>query len=258
MQCQTLVIEREGPVARVWLNRPERRNALNQIILEEIPTVFDWLQTEYEIKVVILGGRGAGFCAGADMKEPPGIARMSEPSGVSSRERHWLAYLGRRALEAIERLDAVTIARIHGHAVGGGLLLALACDLRVAAEGTLFFFPEVELGSPLDWRGIPRLIREVGLARAKQLVFLSERFDAHQAEGYGLLNKVVAQDQLDATVRDWANRLAEKPEAVVRMSKAQFRASTALFSIGETAEFESALLLEALRDEAAGSKFGPK
>lgn len=253
-----MVIEREGLIAHVWLNRPERRNALNQKALEEIVEVFDWLQTQYEIKVVTVGGRGASFCAGADMKEPPGLARISASSGVSSRERHWLANLGRRALEAVERLDAVTIARIHGHAIGGGLLLALACDLRIAAEKTLFFFPEVELGNPLDWRGVPRLIREVGLARAKELVFLSGRIDANQAEHYGLLNRVVPQEQLDATVHDWANRLAEKPEVVVRMSKAQFRACTSTLSIGEIAEFEGALLLEALRDEVARSKFGPK
>ncbi len=256
MEWKTLTVERDGAVAHVWLSQPERRNALSQIVLEEIAAVFTWLQTQYDVRVVVFGGRGVTFCAGADMKDPPGLARMMTPDGVSAGERRWLAQLGLRAVEAIERLNAVTIARVHGHAIGGGILLMLACDLRIAAEGTVFFFPEVELGSPLDWKGIPRMIREVGFARARQLVLLCERFDAAEAERYGMVNRVVPPDQLDAATREWSDRLVEKPDAVLHMSKAQFRAYAAAVPLGDASEFETELLLEALREDAAREGFG--
>jgi enoyl-CoA hydratase/carnithine racemase len=254
----TLRLERNGPIACVWLNRPDRRNALNQGMLEEIAEVFGLLQPEYDIRAVILGGLGLSFCAGADLKEPPGVARMAAESGVSARERRWFARLGPRALEAIERLDAVTIARIHGHAVGGGLLLALSCDLRIAAEGTFFSVPEVGLGDVFNWRGVPRLVREVGFARARQIVLLGERFDAACAERYGLLNRVVPPDQLDAAVFDLANRIAKSPETAVNTAKVQFRAYGATIPLGDASEFESNLQIEALRDPTNQNQFRAK
>jgi hypothetical protein len=99
-------------------------------------------------------------------------------SGASAGARRHAAQVGLRALEAIERCEAITIARLHGHVIGGGLVLALGCDLRVAAAGASFHIPEVDLGVPLTWGAAPRLAREVGLARAKELILLCDRFDA--------------------------------------------------------------------------------
>jgi enoyl-CoA hydratase/carnithine racemase len=183
---------------------------------------------------------------------------MTAPTGVSPRERRWLAHLGRRALDAIEQLDAVTIARVHGHAIGGGLLLALACDFRISAEGTTFFFPEVELGTPLDWRGVPRLIREIGLARAREVVMMSKRFMTAEAERYGILNQVVAPEQLDETIAKWAAALTAKPDAAILLSKAQFRAYGATLTLGDSAEFEAELLLQTLGSEVARAAFRSK
>ncbi len=255
-EWETLSVERDGPVTWVWLDRPKQRNALNQVLLEEIEQVFRWVQTEYETRVVVLGGRGRSFCAGADVKQPPGLERMAAPSGVTPRERRWLANLGTRALEAIERLDALTIARVHGHAIGGGLLLALACDLRIVADDTVFAIPELDLGDTLNWRGVPRLIAEVGIVRARELVYLSDRFDAARAERYGLVNLVAPSDQIDGAVREWAKRLADKPEGVLQLTKSQFRAYTATLSLGDASEFESNLQLEVLRDAAMREQFG--
>lgn len=255
MSWETMTVEVAGPVAQVWLDRPKARNALNQRMLEELAAAFEWLERQYDVRVVILGGHGPTFCAGADRKDAPGVARMTAAS-ASVRERHWLARLGNRALDAIERLDAVTIARIHGHAIGGGVLLALACDFRIAAEGTVFFFPEVELASPLDWRGIPRMAREIGLARAREMVLMGERVDAVRAERFGLLNRVVPADQLDAAVLDWAQRVVERPELAVHMGKTQFRAYAATIPIGDASQFEPTLLLEALKDDRAKANFG--
>jgi enoyl-CoA hydratase/carnithine racemase len=255
MEWKTIVVSEEGPVATVWLNRPEVRNAINQTMLEELAAAYHQLATRFDIRVVVLGGRGSSFCAGADRKDAPGVARIVA-ADASARERHWLARLGDRALEAIEGLEAVTIARIQGHAIGGGVLLATACDFRIAAEGTRFFFPEVELASPLDWRGVPRMIREIGPARAREMVMLSERVDAATAERWHLVNKVVAADQLDGAVRELAERAAGKPELSIQMSKAQFRAYTASQVLGDASVFETNLMLEALGGEQARANFG--
>jgi len=255
MEWKTIAVSYEGPVATVWLNRPEARNAINQTMLEEIADAFHRLGTRYDVRVVVLGGRGPSFCAGADRKDSPGVARMTA-ADATPRERHWLARLGDRALEAIESLEAVTIARIQGHAIGGGVLLATACDFRIAAEGTRFFFPEVELASPLDWRGVPRMIREIGPARAREMVMLSERVDAATAERWHLVNRFVPADQLDQAVRDLAERAARTPEISVQMSKAQFRAYAASQVLGDVTLIETHLMLGALGGEEARANFG--
>ena len=234
MTYDTLSIEHDGPIVRLWLNRPERRNALNAQALEEIAAVFTELQRSFGSLVVVLGGRGSAFCAGADRKDPP--ARLARGTGANARERRYTAQVGRRALEAIERVEAITIARLHGYAIGGGLALALACDLRVAAASTWFHIPEVDLGIPLSWGAAPRLAREVGIARAKELILLCDRFNAQTAEGYGMHNRVVPDDELDAAVDGWAQRLAAKPAWALHMTKTQFRAYGRAVVLGDVTE----------------------
>ena len=172
MEWKTLSLAREGSILRLWLDRPQRRNALNTDTLEELAALFTSLQIDFRTRVVILGGRGPSFCAGADRTDPPGSARLAASSDATERERRYVSQIGLRACRAIEEVEAVTIARVHGHAIGGGLALALACDFRIAAEGTLFHVPEVDLGIPLTWGATPRLIQEVGAARARELILL--------------------------------------------------------------------------------------
>ena len=118
---ETLDLEREGPLLRVWLARPAKRNALNGTALREIEALFHALQTDFETRVVVLGGRGLAFSSGADRGDPPGSSRMGASSGVSDRERRYTAQLGQRACQAIEALEAVTLARLHGFVLGGVL-----------------------------------------------------------------------------------------------------------------------------------------
>jgi len=241
MPYDTLELDCDGSVAHVWLNRPERLNALNPRALDEIGTAFESLQTRFDTQVVVLAGRGRAFCAGADRKDPP--SRLARGSGAGARERRWTSLIGRRALEAIERCEAVTIARLHGHVVGGGLARAQACDFRLAAEGTSLHIPEVDLGIPLGWGAVPRLVREVGAARAKELILLCERFDAAAAERMGLVNRVVPADALDATVADWAARLAAKPPWAVHMTKSQFQAYGKTAVLGDVTTMDGDLLI---------------
>ncbi|HEV7733165.1 MAG TPA: enoyl-CoA hydratase/isomerase family protein [Candidatus Binatia bacterium] len=247
MSHTTLTVEHDGPITRVWLDRPAKLNALNPTALEEIVTVFDGLQQRFDTQVVVLGGRGRAFCAGADRTDPP--ARLARGSGAGARERRWVSQLGRRALEAIERCEAITIARLHGHVIGGGVVLAMACDFRLAAASALLHVPEVDLGIPLTWGAVPRLIRELGMARAKEVVLLCDRIDAARAERLGLLNAVVADEALDATVDDWARRLAAKPPWAVHMTKTQFQAYGQATTNGDVTASDGDLLAAATAED---------
>jgi enoyl-CoA hydratase/carnithine racemase len=256
MTYDTLTIEHDGPIARIWLNRPERRNAVNARALEELAAAFTDLLQRFDTTVVVLGGRGAAFCAGADRKDPP--ARMAKGSNAGARERRYTSQVGRRAIEAIERVEAITIARLHGYAIGGGLALALACDLRIAAASTIFHIPEVDLGIPLSWGAAPRLAREVGMARAKELILLCDRFDAATAERYGMLNRVVPDDELDAAVDAWAQRLAAKPAWALHMTKTQFRAYSRSIVLGDVTEGDGDMIALASAEDPTRFAFPPK
>jgi enoyl-CoA hydratase/carnithine racemase len=256
MNYGTLTLEQDGPIARVWLDRPERLNALNALALQEIAEVFTELQRRFDAPVIVFGGRGRAFCAGADRKDPP--SRLPGSTGAGIRERRYAAQMGRRALEAIERAEAITIARLHGHVVGGGLALALACDLRIAAAGTQFAIPEVDLGIPLSWGAVPRLAREVGMARAKELILLCDPFDAASALRYGMLNRAVAEAELDSFVDDWARRLAAKPPAAIHMTKTQFRAYGHALPLGDVTETDGDLLGAATAEDPSRFLLPPK
>ena len=256
MSFTTLEVERSGPVARVWLSRPDCLNALDTTALEEIAECFTGFQTDFDARVVVLGGRGRSFCAGADRKAPPAAATLAPDSGAGPRERRHAAQLGRRALAAIEGLEAVTLARLHGHAIGGGLCLALACDFRVAAEGTQLRVPEVELGIPLTWGATPRLVRDVGAVRAREILLLCEAFDARRALDWGLLHRVVPGDELDACVDDLAARLAAMPGMAVHMTKTQLRGYAAGLGLGDPTEADGDQLLAAMASAEARRRFG--
>jgi enoyl-CoA hydratase/carnithine racemase len=255
MSWQTLETERDGAILRVWLARPARRNALDTTALEEIAALFTALQRDFATRVVVLGGRGPSFCAGADRRDPPGRARMAADSGASERERRHAAQIGLRACRAVEECEAVTIARVHGHAVGGGAALALACDFRIAAEDAVFHVPEVDLGIPLSWGAVARLVHELGAARAREAILLCDRFDARRAEAWGAVHRAVPAAELDAVVDEWARRLAAKPEVAVHMTKTQLRGYALAARLGDVTESDGDLLAAASRLSAARRAF---
>jgi len=255
MQWTRLDVERSGPILRVWLNRPEKRNALDTAALEEITELFTGLQADFDTRVVVLGGRGPSFCGGADRGNPPGGARMLASSGASERERRHASQLGFRACRAIEDAEAVTIARIQGHAVGGGVVLALACDFRIVAESALFQVPEVDLGIPFTWGAVPRLIGEVGAARAREIILMCDRIDGTRAERWGMAHRAVPEEELDGAVDDWAGRIAAKPEIAVHMTKTQLRAYGRRAALGDVSEADGDLLLGASRVGIARDRF---
>ena len=254
---QTLEVERDGPVLRVWFNRPDRRNALNATALEEVETLFTGLQSDFETRVVVLGGRGISFCAGADRTDPPGSVAFKTSAGGNERKRRFLLQLGLRAARAVEDTEVVTVARIQGHAVGGGCVLAAACDFRIATHGTKFHVPEVDLGIPLTWGATPRLIQEIGAARTRELILLCDPVDGRTAASWGLAHRSVEEADLDTEVERWVSRILGLPEVAVHMTKTQLRAYALRARLGDVTETDGDILGAASRGSAARTRFQP-
>ncbi len=249
---ETLEIERAGPVLRVWLNRPARRNAVDETMIREVGELFLGLEQDFDVRVVVLGGRGPTFCAGADRKPPEHRGRETTPG---DREARWIAQLGRRAARAIEDCPVPTIARIQGHAIGGGCCFALSCDFRIAERGALFRLPEVELGVPLTWAGVPRLIQEIGAARARELLLLCKDVGGETAERWGMVHRAVAAEELDAEVERFVADILDRPELAVDMTKTQLRGYSRLGALGDASEADGDLLGLARRTPESGRRF---
>jgi enoyl-CoA hydratase/carnithine racemase len=203
----TLRLDLSAPVARLTLARPERLNALSPQALQELISASEALAQTDDAKVVVVSGEGRAFCAGFD---------IDTISGPPDRDR---IDLGRRMADAVGRIPALTVAAIHGHCVGGGLVLAASCDVRIAADGTRFSIPEVDLGIPLAWGGIPRLVRELGPAVTKELVLSCRPFSAAEAHALRFLNRVVPDGDLQAEVEALAVDLAKRPRFLIRHTK---------------------------------------
>ncbi|MCZ7526985.1 MAG: enoyl-CoA hydratase/isomerase family protein [Acidimicrobiia bacterium] len=217
---ETLTVEAGGPVGRLTLRRPERLNALNLRCLGELVDAARMLDRDQAVKVVVVAGEGRAFCAGVDLDDfASRVALDDASSGGDRRPAREAADQGRRMAEAVTGMRAVTIARIQGHCVGGGLVLAAACDLRVAAEDAVFSIPEVDLGIPLAWGGVPRLVRELGPALTKELVMTCRPFDAAEAAALRFVNRVVPAGRLDAEVDGLAEALAVKSTLTLTVTK---------------------------------------
>ena len=239
---ETLHVEVDGRIGRLTLDQPAKLNPLGTVPLREIAEAARWFDNT-PASIVVVTGAGRAFSSGFDLREFAGGS-----AGTSSRDQ---ADLGRLMAEAMERMTALTIAAIKGPCVGGGVVLAGACDLRIAADDTVFSIPEVDLGIPLAWGGIPRLVREIGPALTRELVLTCRPFDAHEAKSIGFVNRVVARDDLDAEVDALATQLAAKAPSVVRATKRQV--NEALEDVATTAGAwaDADLLGAALRDPQA-------
>jgi enoyl-CoA hydratase/carnithine racemase len=145
-------------------------------------------------------------------------------------------------VSAIADAEVVTIARLQGYVLGGGLCLALACDFRIATTDAQLGLPEMDLGLPLTWGGTALLVHEIGAARARELIMLADNVDGVRAETMGLVHRAVDPEVLDAVVDDWAARLAAKREGAIHMAKTQFRALARQRGLGDTTETDGDLL----------------
>jgi enoyl-CoA hydratase len=206
-----LLVERDGPLVTLRIDRPAKRNALDAALLDSLQAALLELANDRGARAVILTGGESVFAAGVDIGSfaaAPGVANAYR--AAEARARCW---------EALTHLPQPTIAAVAGYALGGGCELALACDLRLAAESARFGQPEVRLGLIPGAGGTQRLPRLIGATRAKELIFFGDPIDAQEAYRLGLVNRVVPTDRLLAEAREWATRLAALPPLALAMAK---------------------------------------
>jgi enoyl-CoA hydratase/carnithine racemase len=237
MTYETLLVERDGPIMTVRLNRPQKRNAIDGQMHLDLQAVCRELADDFDTRVVILGGEGAAFSSGADTSE------WGQPGSDNELELRHASGIGSRTSAALEGLDQIAIAAVHGYAVGGGVVLAVCCDLRVAGQSSWFSIPEVELGIPLSWNALPRLAREMGFARALELTVTCERFSAQQAHQYGLVTHLAADGEEMETARGLAARIVAMPPLPVALTKATMKALKRGSEMGDAVYSDSDLLL---------------
>lgn len=247
----TLDSERIGDVLHIWLDREQKLNAVDTVMLREVGDCFQRFEREHHARVIVLGGKGRSFSVGADRSPDP------DPEyPTTERGKRWFNHLGRRACRAIEDCDIPTIARVQGHAIGGGMCFAMSCDFRITTPNTAWYLPEVELGVPLTWAAIPRLSQEIGAARARQLVMLSDRIDGTTAAEWAVAHECVDEDQLDDAITRWTDRVVALPELAVHMTKTTMRGYSRLMSLGDASEADADLLQLAHLDPTVAANFG--
>jgi len=211
MAFDNLLLERDGAVASITINRPKVLNALNTQTLDELRRAILELKQDAGVRVVILTGAGEkSFVAGADINE------LAVQTPTSGRE-HALA--GQHVFDLIENMGKPVIAAINGYALGGGCELAMACTLRIAADTAKLGQPEVALGLIPGYAGTQRLPRLVGKGKAMEMILTGEIIDAQTAFAVGLANHVVPADQLETKTMEIANRIAEKSPIALRLAK---------------------------------------
>ena len=216
MTLERLEVDFDGPVARIWLNRPDVRNAFDGLMVTELrKTLFD-LRSADAVRVIVLGGRGAAFSAGADLAWMKAMAGFSREENL--REAQALADLFFTVYESPKPV----VARVHGAALGGGAGLVAACDIPVAALGTQFGFTEVRLGI-LPAVISPYVVAKIGESAARELFLTGERFEAVRALEIGLVRAAVPEDDLDAAVEARVQELLKAGPRAVAEAKALIR-----------------------------------
>ena len=218
-------------ICTIKINRPDKLNAMNMDVAKELVTIFENLGRDDSVKVIILTGEGdKAFSAGAD------IEYMSKISPDESEE---YAKLGQQVTATVENVKQPTIAAINGFALGGGCELAMSCDIRIAADTAKMGQPEVTIGIPPGWGGTQRLMRIVGIAKAKELVYTGKMIKADEALTIGLVNQVVELSSLMDETMKMAKTIAANSAIAVRMSKAAINK-------GRNADLDTGLGIELL------------
>jgi 2-(1,2-epoxy-1,2-dihydrophenyl)acetyl-CoA isomerase len=226
---ETLVVQRrEDGIVTVTLNRPEKKNAINAKMWDELIEVFTEVGESDADRVMVLTGAGDGFCSGADL------------GGETGADKHQLArmhHINRVGL-ALHALPKPVIAKVNGVAAGAGLNMALGCDLIVASDRARFSEIFAKRGLSVDLGGSWLLPRLIGMHRAKEMILLADILNAAEAERIGLVNRVVPHDELDAFVDDWAKKLAAGPPLALAMSKRMLNNAFSV-SLSEALDAES-------------------
>jgi len=210
MLYQNILLETRDRISTLTINRPDKRNALNQATRDEILNALDVLEKSSDSRILIVTGAGdKAFIAGADISEFEGRTALTQRESMK----------GRRIFDAIEEFPKPVIAMINGFCLGGGMELALACDIRIASDTAKLGQPEINLGIIPGGGGTQRLTRLVGEGKSMELILTGDLIDAAGAKAIGLVNDVVPTAELQSRVRALAGRMAEKSPIALRMAK---------------------------------------
>ncbi len=197
----TVSVKREPPLGWIYLNRPDKLNAINETMIEELRHVVEEMERDSDVKVIIITGVGKAFCAGAD---------ISYFKTLTPETAWFFAKKGRELMDAIENVRKPVIAMINGYALGGGLEIAMACDIRIASEEAQMGLPEITLGIYPGFGGTQRLPRLVGKGKALEMMFTGDRIPAKEAERIGLVERVIPKEKLEEETRNLANKIASQ------------------------------------------------
>lgn len=221
--AQDVTLVRDGAIATVTLDRPDRRNALSDPLLSALAAVLTELRDDAAVRVVVVTGAPPVFSAGADAGLKSSMTADERRHAFANRKSQFRR-LFERVTTLLEGLEQPTIAMVNGHAVGGGWGLALAADFRIAAAEAQFWIPEVELGVPLGVASTARFVRLVGPARAKEIILECRRYSAAEAHALGLVTRVVPGSALAEAVQEQAAKLLAKPFRPLSEMKARINA----------------------------------
>jgi len=236
-------VEREDDIAVLTIDRQEKLNALDPQVTEEIGQALLELEAEGPRAIIVTGAGERSFVAGAD---------ISAMSSMSPLEAKRFSEIGHAAMALLDRSPIPTIAAVNGYALGGGCEVAIACDVRIAAENATFGFPEVTLGILPGMGGTQRLPHLVGPAFAKELIFTGRRIDAAEAKDLGIVTEVVERAELDATATRLAARLCESSPVALRSAKAAIGAALGPLGAGIRREDEEWAKVIASADRREG------
>lgn len=247
MSASNIELLRDGAIARLIINRPERRNALNQSMWETLDTTLNSIASDPSIRVVIVTGSGGCFSAGADISEFRELA--ADPERLRANNA-----VVQRAQEKLEELPRPTIAMIEGACVGGGCGIALACDFRIASTDAVFAITPARLGLIYSLRDTRRLLSLVGPAFTKEMLYTSRKLDSQEAVSRGLINRAVVAEQLPQTVDTLAQELATTSQYSVRGVKQVVAALEGYGTLDEAATqalFDNAFTADDCREGVA-------
>lgn len=222
----------ENKIARLQLNRPEKQNRMDDQTLLELQSITKSIAEDRNIWAVIIEGTGARFSSGMDVNLIGGMIGQDYETYKAN------LYKFQSILDEFEKLEKPTIAKIHGYCLGGGLILALCCDFRIAADNTIFGLPEVKRSIGVIM-GTQRITRVAGIAATKEMVMLGENFDAQKGLAYGLVNEVVPFEILENTVKQLANKFHHLPPLAVGLCKKIINEGQFLARAGQDLEIEA-------------------
>ncbi len=240
--------EQRGRVALVRFDRGDGRNAMSRDVMRQLIAAAASFDEDAETSAIVLTGDPRSFCVGFDLRDPEG----AKLAGAGLAERRQAQTLGARLCRAWANLAPLTIVALEGYCIGGGVALAVACDLRIAGNNAKLSIPEIDRGMNMTWGSLPRLVSLIGPARTKRLVILGQPISGEEARGIGLVDEATQPGLALDRALAIADQVAAKPPLPVRMNKLAINAAASLNEATASADFDQLLLCQGSDDFREG------